>query len=719
MSREWSGLLYGVAYYNEYHQDRFLLKNGITVAARTEEDFALMRSAGVSVIRVGESVWQKWQPEPDSYDLDWLEPILDLAKANGISVIIGTPTYAVPRWVFLKHPDVIAHSQTGVAVPYGHRQNVDYSSQSFRALCEPLIRKIVQRYRDHPSVIGWQIDNEPGAYLLHNDGVFESFKESLRAEYGSVESLNSAWGLTYWSHALSNFDDLWRPDGNTNPSYMLAWRKHQAKITNDFLDWQRSLVRSLVPESQFITTCVALNRLGMDNQTIGEALDVTSVNVYYATQDGLAHPAQARKFGEQIAAPVWVTNSGASALNLICDTSRGIKQENFLVTETNGSSISQGQAMAAFPHYPGQFKQAAINMVSRGAELVEYWHWHTLPFGIENHWGGILPHSLRPGRTYNAFSETAIALKAISSLGRLTPAAEVALVVSTASRWAFEYQGPLRGSDGLVDPQSYEKTLHSVYEIAYSAGLGVQVIGDNQLPLESVEEFVAKHPAMILHSVYAVGDEVLRFALEYAEAGGQLLVTPRTGFAKPDNVVRLETQPGGLAEVLGAEYSEFTNLGEPIEVLDSEGIAVGSGYGWLDEIEVVSSSTKVLARLNHLFWGQYAALSEASHGKGCVTYLATYPDYQFASWIGQYLANAICFLPPIKSSSPSIVVNRAFLEDNSLVLFVFNWSWQPGKITLVFEATDVEHGTEYGAGSSIELAAWEVRVLKTNQRKGT
>ncbi|MFM1984253.1 MAG: putative beta-galactosidase [Actinomycetota bacterium] len=293
-------ILYGAAYYNEYHQAKIIDENGVEIAARTDEDFRLMREAGLSVIRVGESVWQKWEPAEGKFDLDWLQPILDRAHTNGIAVIIGTPTYALPRWVFLNHPSVVAHRATGAPIAYGHRQNADYSSAKFRELCEPVIRKMVSRYVNHPAVIGWQVDNEPGAELLHNDGVFESFKQSLESEYKNIDSLNAAWGLTYWSHALGSFDDLWRPDGNTNPSYLLAWRKHQAKITNEFLQWQRELVRSLIPAEHFITTCVALNRPGMDNFTIGESLDVTSVNVYYASQDGLEHPTRKRKPGEEM-----------------------------------------------------------------------------------------------------------------------------------------------------------------------------------------------------------------------------------------------------------------------------------------------------------------------------------------------------------------------------------------------------------------------------------
>ena len=714
---EWSGVRYGAAYYNEYHQARVTSDDGIELAARTDEDFRLMREAGLSVIRVGESVWAKWQPAPDRFDLDWLQPILDHAHECGIRVILGTPTYAVPRWVFTEHPEVVAHQATGSPVPYGHRQNVDYSSAAFRALCQPLITKIVERYADHPSIIGWQIDNEPGAYLLHNDGVFESFKAALRREYGTIAALNSAWGLTYWSHALRDFDDLWRPDGNTNPSYLLAWRKHQAALTNEFLQWQRELVRGLISPEQFITTCVAINRPGMDTFTIGESLDVTSVNVYYASQDGLEHPTRKSSPGVAAPAPIWVPLTGASALNMICDTARGIKQENFLVTETNGSSISQGAAMAAFPHYPGQFKQAAINMVSRGAELVEYWHWHTLPYGVENYWGGILPHSLRPGRSFAAFADTAAALQKIQVLGRITPAAEVAIVYSSTSLWAQEFQGSLRQPNGLVDPKSYERTLQSLYEIAYSAGLGVRLIGDQQLNLADPAGYAAAHPALILHA-YAASDALLTFARDYAAAGGRLILPPRTGYVRDDGVMRTEVAPAGFVEILGASYNEYSNLNEPLQALDTDGNLVGAAYGWIDQLELdTDSHATVLARLDHPFFGDFSAVIEAPHGNGSVTYLASYPDAALGQWLGARLARQLGHEQPVVSVASSVITNRAKTAEGRDVFFVFNWSWNTTEATVISisnrpsAAIDLLTGERFEAGQRFGLSAWGVRVL--------
>ena len=74
------------------------------------------------------------------------------------------------------------------------------------------------------------------------------------------------------------------------------------------------------------------------------------------------------------------------------------KQAPFLVTETNAGAI--GGPSVNFPAYDGQWRQAAWAFVARGAEMIEYWHWHTNHFGTETYWIGILPHDQQPGRVY-------------------------------------------------------------------------------------------------------------------------------------------------------------------------------------------------------------------------------------------------------------------------------------------------------------------------------
>ena len=67
---------------------------------------------------------------------------------------------------------------------------MDFTHPGFLFHAERVIRKIAERYADHPAVIGFQVDNEPGPHLLHNHGVFQRFVNWLRERYGDVRTLN-------------------------------------------------------------------------------------------------------------------------------------------------------------------------------------------------------------------------------------------------------------------------------------------------------------------------------------------------------------------------------------------------------------------------------------------------------------------------------------------------------------------------------------------------
>ena len=149
----------------------------------------------------------------------------------------------MPPWLARKYPEVRAERRTGERIPYGHRQDADYSHPAFRFHADRVVRQVVGRYVDHPAIIGYQVDNEPGMELFHNHGVFETFVDRLRERYGDVQTLSDRWGLVYWSHRLSRWDDLWVPDGNTVPSYDLAWRRFQSALTTEFISAQTALVR--------------------------------------------------------------------------------------------------------------------------------------------------------------------------------------------------------------------------------------------------------------------------------------------------------------------------------------------------------------------------------------------------------------------------------------------------------------------------------------------
>src|SRR6476659_7707 len=518
---------FGAAYYAEYH-----------LQPRLAEDLDLMTSGGFNVIRVGESVWSTWEPREGEFHLDWLQPILDGAQARGIDMIIGTPTYAVPPWLRAAYPETALHVATGTPKPYGMRQDVNYAHPRFRELAERIIRKIVERYAEHPAVVGWQVDNEPGLSLIYNPDVFAGFVRWCQERYGSVDAINERWGLTYWSHRLADWNELWVPEGNSTPSYNLAWRRYQAKITHDMIRWQADLVRSLVPKHHLITTCVAANQPGQDVTVIGEPLDVVGANVYYASQDGLELPGPDDL--DPRGAPTWIGWSGPAYVQLLADIARGMKQAPFLVTETNATTI--GSSADELVPWPGQLRQVGYLLLARGDRLIEYWHWHSNRFGAETWWEGILGNHLQPGRIYRELSAVGHELAEHRDiLSKLEPLSQVGLIVSAESRWGVEAQPPFHGQDDTGgDKLAYEQSLATVYRGLFDAGLATDVLSPAQLREAGGGDparLVTRWPVLIGISLYIISDADLDFLRRYVGAGGHLVWTPRSGMADEEGIV--------------------------------------------------------------------------------------------------------------------------------------------------------------------------------------
>src|SRR5436309_13743644 len=113
-------VLYGVAYYPEYMP-----------YDRLDKDVEMMQKAGITVVRVGESTWSSWEPRDGEFQFAWMEHALDRLHQAGIKVILGTPTYSIPTWLYKEHPEIVVTHNVillQLADPIDHA-SAYYSSQ--------------------------------------------------------------------------------------------------------------------------------------------------------------------------------------------------------------------------------------------------------------------------------------------------------------------------------------------------------------------------------------------------------------------------------------------------------------------------------------------------------------------------------------------------------------------------------------------------------------
>ena len=156
-------ILYGASYYHEYMPYE-----------RLEKDVELMEKAGITFARVGESTWGLLEPRDGEFDFAWLERVIDRLHKAGIKVMLGTPTYSIPAWLYKKHPEIQVKQINQPRYAYGLRQMTDLTHPTYRFYAERIIRRLVGHFRDHPAIIGYQLDNE-----THSSGTADTHVQEL------------------------------------------------------------------------------------------------------------------------------------------------------------------------------------------------------------------------------------------------------------------------------------------------------------------------------------------------------------------------------------------------------------------------------------------------------------------------------------------------------------------------------------------------------------
>ena len=111
--------------------------------AAWERDATLMAKAGFNVVRIGEFSWGICEPEEGKYDFSWLRRVMDIMGRHNIKVILGTPTYSIPVWMWKAHPEMLARPLGGASVGYGMRQNMNTDDPNYRRYAERLIVNLV------------------------------------------------------------------------------------------------------------------------------------------------------------------------------------------------------------------------------------------------------------------------------------------------------------------------------------------------------------------------------------------------------------------------------------------------------------------------------------------------------------------------------------------------------------------------------------------------
>ena len=680
-------VLYGAAYYNEYMPG--------DQAARLDKDVALMKAAGINVVRMGESTWSLWEPEDGAFDYAWMDRIVDAMGKAGIQVILGTPTYSIPAWMAHQHPEILADRIPpgpfgGKAVPsvYGLRQNMDTDSPAYRFYAERLIRHIVAHYKDNPTVIGWQLDNETSSYGADNRDVFIGFQHYLEKKFVTPEALSKAWFLNYWGENLHTWEDLPTRDGAQSTGYKLEWTRWSQMRVTDFLQWQAALVRECAGSRQFVTTDYGgMMHRDVNEEAIAAFLDIPAVNIYHATQDHYDGSFQA----------------------LQTDFTRSLKHGNFLVTETNAQSIgwtSQGQ----YPPYDGQLREDVYTYLASGANMVEYWHWASIAANQETYWKGILSHDLEPNRPYAEVSRTAHELQKIGpQLVGLKIHNNVAILWSRDSANAISFMpfgGDVPARSWTNEPDGYVSLVQQMHKSLYDLNVGADFV------FPETKDFSA-YKLLIVPALYISDDALLQRISDYVKNGGHVVMTFKSGFANENSAVRWERAPGPLRQAAGFSYQEFSSLEHPL-ALKGDPFQVGAANRvsfWAEFL--MPEHARVLATYDHPFFGKWAAITENQYGQGTLLYEGTFlSDALQTALIKRAVAEA-GLADPEQQLPPTVHVQSGVNRLGKRLHYYFNYSGAEVRATYSYAAgTNLLDGKAVAHAQELTLAPWDLAIVE-------
>ena len=682
-------LYFGAAYYSEY------LPYG-----RVEKDMEMMEKAGMNVIRIAESTWSTLEPQEGVYDFTHIDRMLNAAACHHISVIVGTPTYAVPTWLVKKYPDILAITQNG-RERYGHRQNMDITNPDYLSHAERVIRVLMEHVKDVPHVIGYQLDNETKSYGTAGPRVQAMFVDYLKENFPDINDFNHEFGLDYWSNRVNDWDDFPDVRGTINQSLAAEFCKFQRSLVTKFLSWQADIVREYKRDDQFITQNFdfdwTTHSIGYQSQVdqydASRCMTVAGADIY--------HPSNEELTGAEIT---------------VCgNISRSLKKDNYLILET------EAQGLTPWLPYPGQLRLQAYSHIANGSNSVMYWHWHSIHNAIESYWKGVLSHDFSENETYREAVVIGNEWNKIGShLKNLKKENKIAIMLDNASLTGFT-QFPLEkaGANG------YNTVMRWFSDALYRLNIEYDMIS-------SREQDFSGYECLIVPALYSAPESLLLALDSYVRNGGHLITTFRSGFSDEYLKIYPDMQPHILHECLGLHYDQFTHP-HHVDIVpvqsdvmaaaqehfshpdDSAFSLTSSACEWM---ELITCDTAVpVLKYSHPAYERYAAAAKNQYGNGSTLYFGTMfeNDELLESVLLSFLHETGFSGGDLSSDAPHypLIVKRGINDSGKELCYYLNYSKDPVSVTHRGKnGVELISETAIVCGNKIDLGGWGVAVVE-------
>ncbi|GHF49390.1 beta-galactosidase [Deinococcus metalli] len=527
-----SSLLLGVCDYPEH------------VSPDLWADFARQqRELGLSFVRLAEFAWSRLEPRAGEYDWAWLDGAIEVAAAQGLKVVLCTPTAAPPAWLVQAHPEILPVGRDGRVKTFGARRHYDPASPVFREHSRRITRALAERYGQHPAVIGWQTDNEFGwgdTAQTYTPAAQAAFRAWLEARYGTLDALNAAWGNVFWSMEYSDWAQIPLPGqavAACSPSHTLDFMRFTSGLLAAFQAEQVAILREC-SSGRFVTHNFMGFFSAYDHHELSVGLDFASWDSY--PTGTLTAIGEWNVMEPQVALEYARTgHPDITAFNH--DLYRGLTGRGHWVMEQQCGQIDWAPsnplpAAGAVPLWTAQ-------AWAHGADGVAYFRWQAATMAQELLHSGLLRHDGTPDRGHAE-------VRGIDAAAHpLVPVVNrVAVLHDYDSLWAYNAQPHSGGLNYWAQTFAYYRALRAL-------GVDVDIVHP--------DSDLSGYAVVVAPALTVMTPERARH-LE-AATHARLVFGPRTGLRQLSGRAQDGGGFGPLAGLLGARPLNFDSLPAGLE----------------------------------------------------------------------------------------------------------------------------------------------------------
>jgi beta-galactosidase len=199
-------------------------------------------------------MWSAIELAPGEYDWTEYDRQLDLAAQNKMKTIVAEMITAAPEWAYRVYAD--ARLETTDGRKLGPSMGASSATGGFPGLCldhagyhaaaERFLRALVERYKGHPGLGGYDIWNE--CNYPHNTcccpASEAAFRDWLRAKYGDLRAVGRAWRR----YSFAEWADVTIPRAIGPYPDTLDWLQFRLENAYRHMRWRVDLIRSIDPD---------------------------------------------------------------------------------------------------------------------------------------------------------------------------------------------------------------------------------------------------------------------------------------------------------------------------------------------------------------------------------------------------------------------------------------------------------------------------------------